>query len=257
MSGSHCIVVLASGTQRGERTVQRLHHVVAAALLVGFGVPLTANAQEEFFSATYQSAPLTGTYETLVSGLPSSDPFVIAPFTGTINASFTGDANLSEVGIIGFAATYSFVLTGSGGTTTYFTSAQQVDVYSGDCGSEPNCIGVYSNNGLITNANVNLINTFVPGQSTALSIGPQGDNATADYRGNCDASAVPGRVGPTYTGPSSFCYVTASSTAAGTWKITPIGTPEIDPGAATTGLTLLAGLGAMLRGRRRGAASNP
>ena len=237
--------------------MQPLHRFAAAALLVGFGVPLTANAQEEFFSATYQSAPLTGTYETLVSGLPSSDPFVTAPFTGTINASFTADANLSEAGIIGFAATYSFVLTGSGGTTAYFTSAQQVDIYSGDCGSEPNCIGVYSNNGLITNANVNLINNFVPGQSTALSIGPLGDNATADYRGTCNAIAAAGSGGPTYTGPSSFCYVMASSTAAGTWKLTPVGTPEIDPGAATTGLTLLAGLGAMLGGRRRLAASNP
>jgi hypothetical protein len=222
-------------------------------MLAGLCAPLAAEA-DEIVTLTYQSAPLTGTYTTIVSGLPISDPFISGAFTGTVSGSVIYDQTLfSQAGYFA-PISYNFTLTGSGGVNFGFVSAP------GPC---IDCIAIISSNGVITGAQVDLVNNatseiFTPPMIsfTVLTIGPQGDSASVSGR-NCSNDQEYYEIlfaSPTYPGSTGVCSVQASSSMAGTWTETSTAAPEIDPATAGSALTLLVGLAAIMRGRRRVAA---
>ena len=77
-----------------------------------------------------------------------------------------------------------------------------------------------------------------------LTIGPTGDSISYVYEGS-NGPCTQQRSG----GGPNPCTVVASSNSAGAWQVTRA--PEIDPASAATGLTLLLGGVAVLRGRRK------
>lgn len=236
--------------------MQKLNAFVAVSILASLCAPFAANA-DDIVTLTYQSAPLTGTYTSAVSGLLTADPYVTAPLIGTITGSVVFDeTELASSGAIG-AESYSFTLTGSGsanGINIGFDSSPTpaLIIIGGNCSGSATFICVNSSNGVITGASVGLLDNFFPTDPVQVSIGPQGDSASL-VSGAC-TFGVETSTGPTYTGRTCISYLTASNSTAGKWTVTSTAAPEIDPGTAGSALTLLAGFAAMVRGRRRVAA---
>src|SRR5580658_4375947 len=116
--------------------MRKLSALVAALMLAGLCAPLAANA-DDIVTLTYQSAPLTGTYTTIVSGLPISDPFTSGAFTGTVSGSVVYDQTLfSQDGYLTAPISYNFTLTGSGGVNFGFFSSPV------PCGVQNGCIAI-------------------------------------------------------------------------------------------------------------------
>ncbi|HEY4340136.1 MAG TPA: hypothetical protein VGM97_09345 [Steroidobacteraceae bacterium] len=236
--------------------------LVAAIALAGICSPWGANA-DDIVTLDYQSAPLTGSYTYLPSGMTWNTfdpPLPSAPFTGFISGTVVFDeTSLNVGGLIGpiFA---DFELAGTGTNAVDLYSTAPPLIYNGPCSYSrgADCIGLSSDNGAITGATVGFDGDAYHGTITTLSIQPSGDSASfllASTQGTCQNlvnETSPGVY--TYTGaPISPCSVQASSSMAGTWTVKTTSAPEIDPGAAGSGLTLLAGCLALLRGRRRAA----
>ncbi len=224
-------------------------------------VPLRVNA-DELVTLTYHSALLSGNYSYLPTGLSTSADLPAAPFTGTLTGSVLFDETTLALNGFGSALSYDFELTGSGGTDIGFASqAPTFLVYAAaqtsteSCANSSNLICVTTQDGAITGASVGLSNNSYHSSPTQLSIGPQGDSAFFQFAttlGGCGNYQLEFDTGSTYTGNSiSPCVVQASSTTAGKWTVSSTNAPEIDPEFAGSGLTLLAGCLAILRGRRR------
>jgi hypothetical protein len=164
--------------------------VLAVSMLGALCAPLAAEA-DDIVDLSYQSAPLTGTYTELVSGLPSSNPFVTAAYSGTM----TGSAVLPEQpdGDYGVVS-YSFVLTGTGSSTGvnagFDTYPTPIMAYSGNCNGATNCIGLYTTNGVITGANVDLRDTGIETDPVQAIIGPQGDSVNVQLGVTCSTTAA-------------------------------------------------------------------
>lgn len=237
--------------------MNKLSGFVAVSMVVAVCAPFTANA-DDIVTLNYQSAPLTGTYSSLVSGLPAADPFVNSTFTGTLDASVVFDETQLALNSETGAISYNFTLNGTGaaaGVSLGFDSYPvPIYVYQG-CRAGDYAIGICSSNGGVTGATVDIaVSQGVESMASSfsnLSIGPLGDAATVENTG-CGA-ALQGTTGTTYTGPSmGVCYLQAANSTAGSWTVA--SAPEIDPGTAGSALTLLAGFAAMVRGRRRATA---
>jgi hypothetical protein len=235
--------------------------MTAAVVLLGACVPVIANA-DEFVTLNYQSTVLTGDYSYLPTGISNSGPIPSAPFTGILTGSVLFDETTLALNGVAGPISYDFELTGSGVTDVEFGSTAPTFItyaafYSGNdaCANAMNTICVITQNGVITGAGVGLINNAYHSSPTQLSIGPLGDSASYLFGttlGGCESYQRVFDTGSTYTGDTiSPCYVQASDAAAGTWTVSTTNAPEMDPGFAGSGLTLLAGCLAVLRGRRR------
>jgi hypothetical protein len=196
------------------------------------------------------SAPVTGTYTSAVSGLPTADPYLTSPFMGTITGSVVFDetqlAAYHEIA----TTSYNFTLTGSGSASSInigFVSAPTpaLVVQGGNCSGSFEFICVNSSSGVITGASVGLLDNFFPVDPVQVSIGAQGDSASF-VSGACSFGAAISP-GPTYTGQTCISYLTASNSTAGKWTVTSTAAPEIDPASSGSALTLLAGFAAMMR----------
>ncbi|HEV2700822.1 MAG TPA: hypothetical protein VGV09_04270 [Steroidobacteraceae bacterium] len=226
--------------------------VVAVSTLAGLCAPWAANA-DDIVSLSYQNT-LTGTYSSLVSGLPLPFPFQTATYTGTLNGSVVFDETQVASGATA-PISYSFTLDGTGNSTGlnvgFDSFPTPVYVYPGCNGTYS--IGSCSSNGAVTGATVEFSEIGLSPVPITLSIEPQGD--AVNFLNSGCALALEGASGATYTGPSmSICSLQAANSTAGTWSVTSTAAPEIDPGTAGSALTLLAGLAALARGRRRATA---
>jgi hypothetical protein len=235
--------------------VNKLSALMALSMLAGLCMPWAAQA-DDIVTLTYQGMPLTGTYSSAVSGLPTADPFVTSLFTGSMMGSVVLRADpdaLAGYDLLTYNFSYNFSLDGSGdasGVDIGFDSAPTpVMIYAGNCIGSGNCIGIYSSNGVITGADIDLRDNFRPVSPVEGVIGPNGDSASFVDAGCSFGVATSPR--PTYTGPTCVSYLTAANSTAGMWSVSSTATPEIDPGTAGTALTLLAGFAAIMRGRRR------
>jgi hypothetical protein len=218
--------------------------------------PLTANA-DEIEQLTYTSALLLGTSTSLPTGLQNNAPLPVAPFQGMITGSVVFDATqLGQDSVTG-AISYSFLLSGAGGTSVGFYSTVPVIIALG-CGGGTNCIGLTpttGRDGAYTGATVDLLGDAYHAPESQVVIGPTGDYATYSLAGTsdyCPSQVDQGNPGGTYSGRTiNPCSLKASSSTAGTWVVSSTQAPEIDPGMAGSGMTLLAGCLAILRGRKR------
>jgi hypothetical protein len=226
-------------------------------------LPLTANA-DELVTLSYQSALLTGSYSYLPTGLSDSALLPSSPFTGTLSGSVLFDETTLALNGVVSPISYDLELMGSGGLDIGFGSTAPIFLFdvtsefeAASCAGSSNNICVITQNGVITAASVGLVSNFYHSPPTQLSIGPQGDSAFYQFAttmGTCENYQLTFDTGSTYTGNTiSPCVVQASSATAGKWTVSSTNAPEIDPGFAGSGLTLLAGCLAILRGRRRGA----
>jgi hypothetical protein len=197
----------------------------AVALLAG---PISANAQATTY--TYQGAPLFG-------GFDVSPPAGADSFTGPSSA--VGTLN----GFIILSAPLGDNLNNVSVTPTFVDISTGAFLFRGDFTFSTNAIGA------IDGWSISLDGS-VPGpggyELTATSVdrgGVGGDSATLSE--TCTAFF-------TFGSPQSFgCGSSGSNTTPGVWTSSAIQAPEIDPASAASGLTLLLGGVAVLRGRRK------
>jgi hypothetical protein len=230
----------------------RIPALLASALLVA---PLVAQAQTLNF---YDS--VSGISTTLLSGTlgpPDVLPLVTVPFSGTITGSITLDGSES--------ATFNFTLNEQGGGGPGINAVNGFSLSAGfySCGAGSYCgdegyIDILTNaKGAITGAIANVNNAPYSYNSwgTAFMIGPTGVQGT--FQGiipgtywDCQAADLtfsPTYPNGIYTGPNiKNCNVNVSSAQSGQWSVA----PEIDPTSAASGIALLLGGLAVLRGRR-------
>jgi hypothetical protein len=198
---------------------------VAVALLAG---PISANAQVTTY--TYQGAPLFGSFD--VSPPAGADSFTVPPIAvGTLNGFIILSAPLGD-NLNNVSVTPAFVDISTG-----------IPLFRGDFTFSTNA------NGAIDAWSMSLDGS-VPGPGgyglTATSVGRGGvggDSATLSA--TCTAFFTLGA-------PQSFgCGSSGSNTTPGVWTSSATKVPEIDPASAASGLTLLLGGLATLRGRRK------
>jgi hypothetical protein len=220
--------------------------VMGAIVLAGFFLPLAANAQTE--TLTYTGNPFN--QASFGGNLSLAEAYAPAMDLGTVVLSTPLGDNLNDV----FVTPESYTFAGGGPTSLYLNS------------SNPNSGGFrnvatfeFSTDatGILTQWNVNITGGIFGGtnspSSASVTLGMSGDTFSAAL--SSPACAAP----PEATIP---CFSISESnissspfSAAGHWQqaIAP-SAPEIDPGTAGSALTLLAGLAAMVRARRRAAA---
>jgi hypothetical protein len=229
--------------------VDTMNNKILAMLTVGLmAAPIAAPAQ--ITTLDYQSALSGGTtyYNNptppqLLTPQQFAASFTSAPFTGNITAS------LQESGSAGGEVLSGTVnVTGSAGTNINLSFGLAALEY----GSPPflafdgssGTVNLLMSNGAITGATMDITFSSYHEPTMFLTIGPTG-SATLDYLYN-------GTNGPcTQQGADepNPCTLTAASNSAGVWQAT--GAPEIDPASAASGLTLLLGGLAVMRGRRK------
>jgi len=201
-------------------------------LPTGLAVPTNGSV------ATLPTAPVSGEFTAAISlsgSLAANDLTLVS-----YNVSFNGSN-----GIAGFAPTISFgpaPLSGFGGLNF--------------CSATGSCIDLTTSNGAITGAAMDLVNTVYHASSSTIDIGPTGDAFIYRYatvNGTCESqiNTTPGGGGIYRGGPVNPCVVRAGNKTAGEWRVTTTSAPEIDPASAGSGLTLLFGAAAVLRGRRK------
>jgi hypothetical protein len=212
--------------------------------------PVATNAQVT--TLDYQGSVMTGSSDYLPTGFTDTNGTIgptlpSMPFVGSFDATITLDGSLSandltltslNVDVNGISLSAGPVAGPSPFGIGGFVAGQgQVDLTT--------------SNGEITGAIINISSNPHRGPVEQLTIGPTGDFFSYFYSssaGICE-TLVPIN-GTPYAGPTiNPCDVSASSSAAGRWTVTQA--PEIDPASAASGLTLLLGGLAMLRGRRR------
>jgi hypothetical protein len=220
--------------------------------------PLAANA-DDIVTLDYQSALLTGSYTYLPVGLSNQvNELPSSPFTGTITGSIVFDeTSLAQSGANGFvsAVSYNFQLSGTNGIGSDFGITVPVMLFDGTCQSgSASCIGITTQNDVITGATVGLVDNAYHSSPTRLSIGSSGDFASFDFNntslGSCTTILSARSPNGSYEGaPINPCSFTASSSMAGTWIVTSTAAPEIAPGEAGGALTLLFGSVAVMLSR--------
>jgi hypothetical protein len=215
---------------------------------------LSASADAQTVTLDYQNQ-VGGTFTSLPQGWTSTQPLPTSTFEGSLSGSLTYTL---------FDSTYSLTAEGfsiTGASGTQFFDNEPFPFSSGNggpdfCDGVGHCINVQGPPLAPTGATVNTANNAysVFGQ---LNISASG--VSANYMGGtlelpCTSQfySVNGGGASVHTGPSiPVCTLAAVSSAPGTWTVASANAPEIDPGMAGAGLTLLAGIAAIVRGRRR------
>jgi hypothetical protein len=207
----------------------------AVALLAG---PIGANAQATTY--TYQGAPFFGGFD--VSPPAGADSFTVpAAAVGTLNGFIILSAPLGDnLNNVSVTPTFVDISTGPPPTAPFPTVPP---LFRGDFTFSTNA------NGAIDGWSISLDGS-VPGpggyELSATSVdrgGVGGDSATMS--GTCTAFFK-------FGSPQSFgCGSSGSNTTPGVWTSPATRAPEIDPASAVSGLTLLLGGLAVLRGRRK------
>jgi hypothetical protein len=198
----------------------------AVALLTG---PISANARATTYS--YQGAPIFAGFD--VSPPAGASSFTGPPFAvGTLNGFITLSAPLADnLNNVSVSPVFVDISTGGG------------SLFRGDFTFSTNATGAIDGWSI-------LLDGSVPGpggyELSATSVdrgGVGGDSATLSAACTAFFNSGP---------PQSFgCASSGRNTTPGVWTSPATQAPEIDPASAASGLTLLLGGVAVLRGRRR------
>jgi hypothetical protein len=216
--------------------------------------PMCANAQ--ITNLEYQSSALTGSTSYYNNPIPPelltpqqfAASFSTAPFVGSITES------LSVISSGGLESVSGVVnLTGYNGTNINLgvdlsavgEASQPLSAYAGASGT----IDLIESKGAITGATMDITFSSYHSPTMYLTIGPTGDSFSYIYAGTNGPCTQQGADEP------NPCTIGAFSDSAGVWHASRV--PEIDPAAASGGLTLVLGGLAALRGRRPLAVASP
>ncbi len=177
----------------------------------------------------YQGNLMTGSQTTWNGENP-----VIAPATGT----YTALLDLSNDGVDGWSlGSWSVDLNGA-------QVLYGIGYGSTDGGGVPIAdIGLEEANGSVVGAAISWSYASQgPGATVeTISVGSNGGDSFLQY-GDCDYNAPAG---------GGRCGLSLSNLTPGTWTVTSTEAPEIDPATAGSAFTLLAGIAALVRSRRR------
>jgi hypothetical protein len=224
----------------------KLLGLLAVGTLAG---PIAANAQ--ITTLEYQSNALSGsssyynnpTPPQLLTPQQFAASFANVPFIGNITASFVidevgGDEILSGgVNVMGYNG--KNIEFSSGVFAINIPDPSQLRIGNG---FGTGTIDLIKSNGEITGATMDAFFFSYHGPSMYLVIGPSGDFVSYTYAGTNGPCTEQGSNEP------NPCTFGGSSMSAGVWQVTQA--PEIDPASTASGLTLLLGGVAVLRGRR-------
>jgi hypothetical protein len=228
---------------------------------------MTATAQVT--TLNFQGGEFGGLASYLPTGFvgpqDGSDPnFPTSDFTGQLIASITLDGSVKahdlslvsySFGVSGYDYVDGVKTSASVGLTTgpapYINVSSQTDF----CDLLGDCIDITtSKHGRITGAVINISGSNYNSSADTISINSGGASIFNEYEqnGTCQNQLPYGvPAGTPYTGPTINPCILSGSTQHGGWKVTTARAPEIDPASATSGLTLLLGGLAVLRGRRK------
>jgi hypothetical protein len=231
--------------------------LLAASLIA---VPMVAQAQTE--TLDYQGYVMGGTSTTEIVPANAA-PLQSAPVstTATFDASVTFSGSLAQNDLV--IDSYQINLTANNGASFEFQNLAPLQnspffAINGESECAPGgidelggCVTLTTSGNTVTGATFNLrhdgYHESVP--SFVITIGPNGDAFSDSYSGvlnvNCGLNGDNSQ--GTFVGPASAfpCTMNVSNPTAGVWTA-----PEIDPATATSGLALLLGGVAVLRGRR-------
>jgi hypothetical protein len=200
------------------------------------------------------SSVLTGTSSYLPLYDTTSDPnaaLPTSPFSGNLSLSIqlTGSFAQKDLYVTSFQGDI-------GGAGLYVGPGPLSWMGTPTVCGPPGCIDFITSNGAILGATLDVFGNEYHNSYDHITIGANGDSVSysfADTNGGC-LSHLSTIGANTYanTGPAiNPCSVDASNRTAGTWTVTgALAAPEIDPAFAASGLTLLFGGIAVLRGRR-------
>jgi hypothetical protein len=223
--------------------MNRLGIFMAVSILAGISPPLVAHANTE--TLTYTGIPFT--QAALGGNLSLAAAYAPAMDAGTVVLSTALGDNLNNV----FVTPESYAFEGGGPTSNYLGSA--TNPYVGEYGNVATFEFSTDSTGMLTQWNVNITGGVFAGtnspSSASVTLTMAGDTFSAGFS-TPSCAAPPGVTIPCYS--ISESNISPPFYAAGHWEqtIAPQA-PEIDPGMAGCGMTLLAGCLAMLRGRKR------
>jgi hypothetical protein len=223
--------------------MNRLGIFMVVSILAGISLPLAANANTE--TLTYTGIPFT--QATLGGNLSLAAAYAPAMDAGTVVLSTALGDNLNDV----FVTPESYAFEGGGPASNYLGSA--TNPYVGEYGNVATFEFSTDSTGMLTQWNVNITGGVFGGtnspSSASVTLTMAGDTFSAGFS-TPSCAAPPGVTIPCYSIFES--NINPPFSAAGHWEqtIAPQA-PEMDPGMAGSGMTLLAGCLAMLRGRKR------
>ncbi len=240
--------------QRVGDVLKRSTRLAAAAALTW----ISASAYAQTFTLDYVNQ-VSGTFTNLPPGWTSTQPLSQPLPTSTFDGSLSGSVTYTLSNGIYILTAEEFNVTGASGTQYFQDEPSPLSYGNGGpdfCDGLGHCIDVQGPVGDPIGATVNIANTAYNGGPTQLNISASGASVSYEWggtNGTCTSQFVPSTTGPTmvYNGPGiPVCTLAATSSSPGTWTVASANAPEIDPGMAGSGLTLLAGCVAMMRGRR-------
>lgn len=236
----------------------KIFKLLMVAVLIG---PTAAIAQ--ITTLFYQGDFMTGTSTYLPTGLTFENGNVILPTATTIGAftaSLVVDGSIKANNLNLVSADINFA--GSNGTPLSIGSSFTSFFPGGGVEfiSPQGTVDLTTSNGTFTGASFNLIDSSYHAPFDQFAIGPGGDSFAYQFAttgGVCqnyvDISPSGGGI---YKGDTiNPCTVQVSNNTPGGWLVTRA--PEIDPASAASGLTLLLGGLAVLRGRWKIERSTP
>jgi hypothetical protein len=219
--------------------------LMGAIVLAGICLPLAANAQSETLTYTgyqFNQASFGGNLSLAEAYAPAMD-------SGTIVLSTPLGDNLNDV----FVTPQSYVFAGGGPLSGYLNSAD--NPFSGQFRNVATFEFSTDATGMLTQWDVNVTGGVFAGtnspSSASVTLGMSGDTFSAGLSSpSCEAP--PAATIPCFS--ISESNIGSPFSGAGHWSqtIAP-SAPEIDPGTVGSALTLLAGLVALVRARRRAA----
>jgi hypothetical protein len=220
--------------------------IMAVIVLAGISLPSAANAQTETLTYTgnaFNQATFGGNLSLAEAYAPAMD-------AGTVVLSTPLGDNLNDV----FVTPESYAFEGGGPASNYLGSAS--NPFIGSFGNVATFEFSTDATGMLTQWNVNITGGVFAGtnspSSASVTLTTLGDTFSAGFS-TPSCAAPPGVTIPCYS--ISESNIGPPFSAAGHWQQSIAAqTPEIDPGMAGSGLTLLAGIGALISGRRRVAA---
>jgi hypothetical protein len=214
---------------------------MAAIVLAGICIPLTANSQTE--TLTYTGNPFN--QASFSGNLALAEAYAPATDAGTVVLNTPLGDSLIDV----FVTPESYAFVGGGPASIYLSSDNPA---IGTFGNSATFEFSTDATGLITQWNVAVTGGIFAGtnspSSAAITLGMSGDTFSAGFS-TPSCAAPPGVTIPCYG--ISESNISPPFSAAGHWQQTLTAAPEIDSGMAGSALTLLAGLAAMVTGRFR------
>jgi hypothetical protein len=210
--------------------------------------PMCANAQ--ITTLEYQSSTLAGTTTYYNNPIPPdfltpqqfATSFSSAPFTGNITESLSvisNGAGESLSGVINLMGYNGTSINLGVDVSAFGETPQLLTPYAGASGT----INLIESKGAITGATMDITFSSYHEPTMYLTIGPTGDSFAYIYAGTNGPCTQQGSDEP------NPCTISASSGSAGTWQVSRV--PEIAPESVASGLSLLLGGVAVLRGRRK------